>query len=455
MTAAVPSAVPLLASLKAGFEALPPTLVEAGALGAARRAALADLLEQGLPGSRSERWRYTPLRALQRRAFATSRPAPITTRLGAALDALVGARLVFVNGCFDASLSVLDRLPDRVSLMPLSSALAAGEPRAVAHLARRFDRADQPFARANAALATEGVLLRAEPEARGDRPIHLVFIGQPADQGEADQDQTSQAQADQAWHLRHLIELRENASLSVIEHHLGAAEHRHFANTVGHVHLKPGARLSHIRIQDEAAGATLIGRTEVVLAGGAEYRRIDLELGAGLSRHEIDIALHGQQARVCANGVLLADGTRRLDTRIAVEHAAPDSQCDLIWRAIGADAGQAALHGGILIQAGADRCEAALSSKNLLLSEDAEIDAQPVLEIHADEVKAAHGATVGRLDETALFYLRSRGVPVVQARRLLIAAFCQEALAVLDDEAQQESLALRVEAALAGMGDRS
>ncbi len=450
MTAAVPSVVPLLASLKAGFEALPPTLIEAGALGAARRAALADLLEQGLPGSRSERWRYTPLRALQRRAFATSRPAPISASLAAALDALVGARLVFVNGCFDAGLSVLDRLPDQVSLVPLSSALAAGEPRTVAHLAHRFERADQPFARANAALATEGVLLRAEPEARGDRPIHLVFIGQPGDLDEADQ-----GEPDQAWHLRHLIELGENARLNVIEHHLGTAGHRHFGNTVSHVHLKPGARLSHIRIQDEAAGATQIGRTEVVLADGAEYRRIDLELGAGLARHEIDIALHGPQARAFVNGVLLADGTRRLDTRIAVEHAAPDSQCDLVWRAIGTDAGQAALHGGILIQAGADRSEAALSSKNLLLSEDAEIDAQPVLEIHADEVKAAHGATVGRLDETALFYLRSRGVPVAQARRLLIAAFCREALAVLEDEAQQESLALRVEAALARMGDRS
>nr|QMS47961.1 iron-sulfur cluster assembly protein SufD [uncultured bacterium] len=133
--------------------------------------------------------------------------------------------------------------------------------------------------------------------------------------------------------------------------------------------------------------------------------------------------------------MLLADGRRHLDTRLGIEHQARDTRCELPWRGLADGRGRAVFHGGILIQAGADGSEAELSNKNLLLSETAEIDTQPVLVIHADEVKAAHGATVGRLDETALFYLRSRGLGREQARQLLMQAFLREPLSALDDPA--------------------
>ena len=129
-----------------------------------------------------------------------------------------------------------------------------------------------------------------------------------------------------------------------------------------------------------------------------------------------------------ADGVLLASGRRHVDTRLNIDHVARDTRCDLAWRGLAMDRSRAVLHGGILIRAGADGSAAALSSKNLLLSDQAEIDAQPVLEIHADEVQAAHGATVGGLDPTALFYLRSRGLPEEDARRLLTTAFCRAVL---------------------------
>ena len=211
------------------------------------------------------------------------------------------------------------------------------------------------------------------------------------------------------------------------------------------------ATLRHARVQDEGDRASLIARTDAVLARGARYRRIDLELGAALSRHELNVRLEGEGARVDANGVLLATGKRHVDTRLGIEHVARDTGCGLTWRGLGAGRGRAVFHGGITIRAGADGSDANLSNKNLLLSEGAEIDTQPVLEIHADEVKAAHGATVGRLDPTALYYLRSRGLPAEDARRLLTAAFCREVLSGVAMPEVRAALDAALDRALAGL----
>jgi Fe-S cluster assembly protein SufD len=189
-----------------------------------------------------------------------------------------------------------------------------------------------------------------------------------------------------------------------------------------------------------------------VLARDAEYRRVDLELGAALSRHELNVRLEGDNARLVANGVLMASGKRHVDTRLGIEHIARDTSCELTWRGLGTGRGRAVFHGGILIREGADGSDAMLSNKNLLLSEGAEIDTQPVLEIHADEVKAAHGATVGRLDANALFYLRSRGLPEDLAMQLLTAAFCREPLAAIADPGMASLLAAHMDHALANAG---
>lgn len=427
-----PDMATLLESLAAPFEALAQR--DAAGLGPSRREALQAALRDGLPGARTEAWKYTSLRPMERRAFAAS-TAPAAFDAAAVL-ALPAPRMVFVNGRFDAALSDARDLPEGLSIEPLSALLARGDERECNVIARRFDRADEVFARLNAALAVDGLVLRAEAGLQASRPVHLVSVGTP-DAG------------DVAWHLRHLVELREGASVQLVEHLVCAAPQAHLSNQLAHVHLAPRARLVHARLQDEATTATVIARTDAVLAREASYRRLDLELGAALSRHELNIALHGEGASADANGVLLASGRRHLDTRLGVDHAGPATRCELTWRGLGAGRGRAAFHGGILIREGADGTEAALSNKNLLLSANAEIDTQPVLEIHADEVKAAHGATVGQLDPTALFYLRSRGVPQTEARALLTAAFCRETLSVLDDGPVRDLMAARLDAALA------
>jgi len=423
----------LLDSFRAGFQALRDP--EAQQLGAGRRAALEGLLADGLPGPREEAWKYTTLRPLERRAFAPADATP--PAFDAALLAGIPApRLVFTNGRFDAAHSDLSGLPEGAGVEPLSRVLERGEPRDANFLLRRYERRDEPFARANAALAEEGAVVRLDIGVRLPAPLHLVFVGVPQD-------------GDRAWHLRHFFELHEDAALDLVEYQFGTGDHAHLSNDVLHLHAGKRAVVRHARVQADAARATRFARTDAVLARGAQYHRFDLELGAALSRNELNVRLEGNGARLTANGVLLGDGRRHVDTRLGIEHIARDTACDLLWRGIADGRSRVVFHGGINIRPGADGTDASLSNKNLLLSADAEVDTQPALVIDADEVKAAHGATVGQLDADALFYLRSRGVPAPEARRMLTVAFCREPLLALEDDGLRELLLARLDAALA------
>ena len=427
----------LLDSFASAFEAIAAR--DAAGLGENRRQALDSALHDGLPGPRSEAWKYTSLRALERRSFVAAPPEPSVgaDALAVVLEAIPAPRMVFVDGRFDDANSLLDGLPDGLEVLPLSRVLREGTPRDANVLQRRYAGADEVFAVANAALAEEGVMIRADRDSA--TTLHLVFVA-------------SATAGDAGVHLRHLIDLRNDASLALVEHHLALGEDRGLANHVAHVHLGQRARLTHVRLQDAAAGANLFARTDAVLAREADYRRTDLELGGALSRHELNVRLEGDKANLQADGVLLADGRRHVDTRLGIEHIARDTTCTLGWRGIAGQRGRVVFHGGIEIRAGADGSEANLSNKNLLLSANAEIDTQPVLEIHADEVKAAHGATVGQLDANALFYLRSRGLGEVEARALLTGAFCREVVARIDDATTRALCEDALERALARLG---
>ena len=388
----------LLDSLVAGFEG-----------DAVNRSLLDDVLRDGLPAARNESWKYTSLRALERRVFATPECDVVVD--AAVLADIPTPRLVFVNGRYDAAHSSFASLPGGVTLQPRSNATQPAFESALP-IATATSR-DAVFARLAVALAADGVLLQVAEGVRASDPIHLVFLGEPA-------------QADVASHVSHLVTLGVDASASVVEHHLHGQAHANLSNALTRIELAAGAALLHARIQDESTRATLMARTDVMLEDNARYERVDLELGAALSRHDMTIRLKGSGAHVSANGVLLGTGRRHIDTQLAVEHLGRDTVCDLLWRGLGAGRSRTVFHGGIVIQNGADGADARLSNKNLLLGEGAEIDTQPVLEIHADEVKAAHGATVGQLDPTAMFYLRSRGLTESDARRLLTSAFCRE-----------------------------
>jgi Fe-S cluster assembly protein SufD len=407
----------LLESLAEGFSGNP-----------ARRKILDAALDEGLPGPRCEAWKYTSLRALERRSFAAPRQG-IAAFDAAILAGIPAPRLVFVNGRFDPAHSETAAMPEGVTFSVGTGAPTdhAGE--------EQGNGGAHVFSRLNAALAADGAVVHVAAHASVAQPLHLVSIG-TMDEG------------DVAWHLRHRVKLEEGATLSLVEHQLADGSHRHLENTRVELRLGAHSDLEHVRLQASAAGMTSFLRTDAYLAESAGYSRIDLELDAALSRHELNVRLEGDGARLVANGVLLATGKRQLDTRLGIEHVATDTSCELQWRGLGAGRGRAVFHGGITIHAGADGSDANLSNKNLLLGQDAEIDTQPVLVIHADEVKAAHGATVGQLDPTALFYLRSRGLALDAATRLLTTAFVRQPLAAIRDDALRSWAESRLDAAL-------
>jgi Fe-S cluster assembly protein SufD len=393
---------------------------------AVRREAARALLLDGLPGARDEAWKYTSLRALEQRRYRDGDAAAAARAVDAGLFAwpeIDGPRLVFVNGVLRQDLSAAI---DCAGLV-IDWADAASPAFAPRDDARGDTRADA-FVRLNTALAGDGLRLRVRDGARIAAPLHLVFVGAAAD-------------ADIAWQVRASIGIGAGAALRIVEHHVGASPNAHLGNLVMDYALASGARLELLQIQDAADAAILIRRNTFRLDGDAVLSAHTIEAGAQTMRHDFRVALAGRGARFDSRGVFALRGRQHADTHLVVGHEARDTTSDIVWRGVADQRARGVFHGAITVAAGADGADARLGNKNLLLSPQAEIDTQPVLEIHADEVKAAHGATVGQLDESALFYLRSRGIPPDAARRMLVGAFCDTALSALEPSALRDRVA--------------
>jgi len=399
-------------------------------LDAARAENLEAFAATGLPEGRNEAWKYTPLRALSQRGFAladhaTAVAAVIDPSLYA-LPGVEGGRVVFVDGAFRADLSSLDA--DGVELAPLSGALSTHpEPLRFA-LANRYRRAAaDAFAHLNAALATDGLVLRIPDGVALAKPLHIVHV-------------SSGIQGDSAWHVRVLVEIGKDASAEIVEHFVSAGAATQLGTLVSDVVAREGARLGLVVVQDASVATTLVRRSHVRLDERAEVTLHALELGGALVRHEVNAELVGDGARFDSRGVFALSGRQHADTQLEIRHNARNTASDALWRGIADGRSRGVFRGAIVVSEGADGTDASLSNKNLLLSGQAEIDTKPELEIYADEVKAAHGATIGQLDERSLFYLRSRGIPLVQARSLLTLAFCRAVLESLPNEALREHL---------------
>jgi len=424
-----PAPSPFVRAALDAAAAVPPSGI--AWLDAARRENLDTLAETGLPEARNEAWKYTSLRALSQRAFALA-DAGVATGVVVdpsryALPGVDGARIVFVDGVFRADLSSLDG-GEGVSLSPLGVALAAQpEPLRFA-LANRYRRgAADAFAHLNAALAVDGVVLHVAGNATIAKPLHIVHV-------------SSGTQADTAWHVRVLIDVGQGARADVVEHFVSQDAAAQLGTVVTDVVVRDGATLGMVLLQDASATTTLVRRSHVRVEAAAAATVHALELGGALVRHELTTELVGDGARFDSRGVFALNGRQHTDTQLEVRHNARDTASDALWRGIADGRARGVFRGAIVVAEGADGSDASLSNKNLLLSAQAEIDTKPELEIYADEVKAAHGATIGQLDERSLFYLRSRGIPLVQARSLLTLAFCRAALESLPNEALREHL---------------
>lgn len=394
-----------------------------------RTHARAALRDSGLPSARDEGWRYTSLRGLATKSFALRDNDAARRLIPAAIDARLasaGLRVVFVNGELRDDLCALDRLPEGVSVSPGVPVTAVDQGVAL-----------PPFTAANLALAQAGVTVRIEHGVHCDLLLHVIYIVQPTP-------------SPIAMHTRVRIELGDGASLTVVEEHQIDPTCAHLDNRLFDIDVGARSRLTHTRLRIDGAAMNSVHATQYRLREDAEVRTFEQCSGQSLSRHQVDVDLIGDRARFVSGGVQALGGRAHSDVQLSVQHIARDTACDLIWRGIADRRARIGFTGNLHVHVGADGSDAKLSSKNLLLSADAEINTRPVLVIDADEVKAAHGATVGQLDEQALFYLRSRGIDRDRARAMLTHAFAIESLQVLDEGTPRDAMQWALQQAMAG-----
>jgi Fe-S cluster assembly protein SufD len=420
------------ASLVAAFDAAPRGPAW---LAEARRAALAHFEALRLPTTRHEDWRFTSLAPLAGTSFARAgegdaaavarlltvpgapplSPAPLPRRgRGSGEGAMAtpdGPRLVFVNGRLDPSRSSRGALPHGAVLSSLAAALRDVPDAVRPHLGRLARADDHAFVAANAALFEDGGFVLLPRGTDLDPPIALVFV-------------TDAAAGPVAVHPRTLVVAEEGARATVEEVFVGRGAG--LTNAVTELVLADGAHVEHVRLQLEADDAFHVGIVHAEQGARSSLAAHAFTLGGRISRSELRSRLLGEGARVAANGLYMADGARIADNFSFVEHAVPHCTTTESYKGILDGRARGVFSGRIRVLPGAQKTVAHQLSSNLLLSEDAVVDAKPQLEIFADDVKCGHGGTVGQLDAAALFYLRARGLPEAEARSLLIWAFASE-----------------------------
>ncbi len=385
----------------------PPAGGEPEWLVEARRDARRELMRNGFPDARTEDWKYTSLKLLEKRPFSPGRESPREPLPPLPLE---GHVLDFWEG----RLAVPDDLPAGIRLRRL-----AEEP-GPDGLVRRYGGREAAFAWLNTAGFTEGWVLEIDRPV--DEPILLVWRTAEDFEG--------------VVHPRLHVRLAAGASARLVEMHLDGG--KGLVNRITTVRLESGARLDHARLQHTCAEAIDVERNDVSVAADARYDWLSLDLGGRLVRHDLNIALEEPEAATSVNGVFLGDGRTHVDHHTLIDHRVGPSYSEENFRGLLAGRSRGVFNGRIHVQPGADGSASEMNNANLLLSEHAEMDTKPELEIYADEVTAAHGATVGQLDEDALFYLTSRGIPQAQGRVMLKQAFAAAIIEATEPEALRE-----------------
>jgi Fe-S cluster assembly protein SufD len=402
-----------------------------------RNRSLARFAEQGFPSRRSEAWRYLDLRSLELRPMlpAGGETAVVTSAVRAQLAEIGLAepayRLVLVNGSFAPELSRLDHLPPGVWLGPMAAAIAERPDLVRAGLeAQSLDRA---FASLNAAFFADGFVLDVAPGVALERPVEIVHL--------------SDDNTGCSLHTRSLVVAGRDSRAALVENYAGLGDY--WRNDVVELRLGAGSELARVTLVDEAAEALHFGETLATLDAASRLSSFVLLLGGRTVRHEATIRSEGERSRCDLNGAFLLSGRQEANILTTVDHVAAGGETREIFKGVAAGRAHGAFQGRITVRPGAQKVDAHQLSRNLVLGPRAAIDTKPELEIYADDVKCSHGAAVGDLDEAALFYLRARGIPGDEARRMLIEAFARETLELIEQAPLREYLQARLARRLA------
>lgn len=399
----------------AAWPSIAASLPAAQATGMARlrEEALSRFRKSGFPGARDEDWKYTDLSALAARSFLSApdgaaTPAAVELPRRALFEDLGGHRLAFVDGHYAPELSSIGPLPGGVRIESLAAALARDPSELEARLGDA--RGHSTMAALNLAFMADGALVIVPAGVEVTEPIHLVFFAASAS--------TIQP--------RNLILAGERSKCTLIEHYAGSAPA--FTNAVTQLFLANGAEVDHCKLQDEGERALYVAGLHAAQAEGSRLTVHSVSVGAALARHDITTVFDAEGCAATLDGLYVAGGRQHVDHHTRIDHAQPRGTSREHFRGILDGRSRGVFNGRIIVHPGAQQTDAWLTSRSLLLSEDAEADTKPQLEIFADDVKCAHGATVGQLDENEVFYLRTRGFDAAAARSLLTWAFARSAL---------------------------
>jgi Fe-S cluster assembly protein SufD len=377
-----------------------------------RACALDRFAARGLPGARDEDWKYTSVAPIAKRAFAVPLRADADIDLGDfALAGMASHRLVFVNGRYAHGLSQIGGLPAGVTLENLARTLERTPDVLEPHLGD--DRYHTVFGALNTAFMADGVYLHLPRGTVVAEPIHAMFVC---------------TAADAAIHSRNVVIAGEGARATLIEHYVGLDGVAALTNAITQLVVAADASVEHYKLQQEPARALHVGGLHAAQSRGSRVESHSIAFGAALARNDITTSFDAAGCEAELNGLFFVNGRQHVDHHTRIDHAMPHGTSREYYKGIVDDAARGVFNGKVIVHQGAQKTNAQLSSHNLLLSKSAEIDAKPELSIDADDVKCTHGATVGQLDDNAMFYLRSRGVDKAMARALLTYAFAHDVI---------------------------
>ena len=397
-----------------------------------RAAGISSFAEQGLPTLQDEDWRFTsiaPIASLPYKpvfggaANGTARDA----LNGSAFAELPGTRLVFVNGRFSPELSSLRASTAGARVGNLATALPQDAALVEKHLGRYAQVQGNAFAALNQAFFLDGACIHVPAGAAVPEPIQLIYVSTAKQPGDV-------------IHPRNLIVVEAGARLTVVENYLSAGDAACFTNAVTELVAGDNASIEYLKLQDEAAEAFHIATIQGRFGRTSNVKVHSFALGARLSRNNIRVQLAGEGLECILNGLYLTKDEQIADHHMIVEHAQPCCASHEYFNGILDDKSKGVFHGRILVQRVAQKTDAKQTNKNLLLSDNATVDTKPQLEIYADDVKCTHGATVGQLNDESIFYLRSRGIGMDTARRMLIHAFAGEIIERIHYEPARQEL---------------
>jgi Fe-S cluster assembly protein SufD len=379
--------------------------------------AFARFCEVGFPTTHDEDWRFTNVSVIARTPFSLRREETDLSKKDLQDLQIDGAaaQLVFVDGQFARELSEFTSVPKGVAIAGLKEQIANNPNAAEAHLGRYLDTRRDPFSALNTAFAEDGAYVLVPRGTVLKGPIHLLFV-------------STASSVPSVMHPRNLLVFENESQGTVIEEYVSIGGGTVLSNSATELVAGESATVSHYMIEREHREAFNISTLRIQQARSANVTSHSLLLGGGLVRNNVHPVLAGEGGECLINGLFFGDGRQHLDNYMHVEHASPHCSSRQFYNGILDGHAHGVFHGRIVVHKDAQKTDAKQTNRNLLLSDNAQIDTKPQLEIYADDVKCTHGATIGQIEENALFYLRSRGIDEISARRLLLLAFAGECL---------------------------